>query len=75
MRAILTLADDDGETGRADASADKVVKSDQQYWCDGSRAALAALQDKRKLSGRACRFYYSKGGCKFPTTCTFVHEP
>ena len=75
MSAALTLADDNGEAGGADTSADKVAKSDSQYWCDGSRAALTALQDKRKLNGRACRFYYSKGGCKFPTTCTFAHEP
>lgn len=73
---ISISADDNGEAGGAEADAEKVVvKSDPQFWCDGSRNALAALQDKRKLNGRACRFYYSKSGCKFPVTCSFAHEP
>ena len=66
--------DDNGEES-PDANTTTKVKSEASFWCDGSREALDAVQEKRQLKSRACRFYYSRGGCKFATECKFAHEP
>ena len=74
-KAEAESEEEDAETADAEEAEGERVKAADEFLCDGSWAALNAVAKKRKLKGRAYRFYYTKGGCRSGDKCGFAHEP